>query len=543
MTIYQLINQSSPELIVMGTILVLGIGHFVLAVLPQASVSMISFLGLALACFEQICSFLAGETPGQRWLDVFVMDKFSAFFKILLMATGLLQIAGLLLIRPRNIQASGPEVEWPQWSGSVHLQILLLAQVLAGMLLVSSSDLIVCLFCMILMISCAIYQMHAQKMFLVLVESSIKLFFGKFVSVIFFLLAISLLFIATQKLELGHIQAVIQSGFAAAGRRPDEHGLQFMHLIHVDPAVLMLSAFFLFLVVLVHWIDLFPGLPLADFLQGSASWIWAFLVLSFRFAGLGFGSRLLLCLFSSSSGGQKITALCEWPPVLLALAGVSMLLPALLAITQTSVKRLLGYILMSQSGFYIMALSLLDFKGIEAMLFNIVIELLAVFGIFFSQMVIFPVYAKSSTESIGDDFEDYHGLLYKNAFASCGIIAFMCMLIGLPPTIGFIGKFTLIGVAVSQGRLWVAAVALLSMLFMSVGVFRLSFQIMRDCVPDLKKPQQQAQTGSFEKSFFRLNLPVHLSELFLWLLWVPVLALNFWSDALFAWVKKAFDLV
>src|SRR3954465_4653019 len=113
-----------------------------------------------------------------------------------------------------------------------------------------------------------------------------------------------------------------------------------------------------------------------------------------------------------------------------------------------------------------MRVLVLDELGIPALLFNLVIELFALMGSFY--VLSFLVNKLRS-----DRLEDLRGMLRRAVPECICLVMFLLCLVGSPPMPGFIGKFTLIGVAIRHQRLALAMVGIISMVISAVAVARL----------------------------------------------------------------------
>jgi len=58
-----------------------------------------------------------------------------------------------------------------------------------------------------------------------------------------------------------------------------------------------------------------------------------------------------------------------------------------------------------------------------------------------------------------EDLEDYAGLGWSSPWIGAAIVVFLASLTGLPPTIGFVGKWRLFEVSLDAGLAWLAVVA------------------------------------------------------------------------------------
>ena len=144
----------------------------------------------------------------------------------------------------------------------------------------------------------------------------------------------------------------------------------------------------------------------------------------------------------------------DWLPTVLAwLALASMLVGNLLALTQSNIKRLLGYSSIAHFGYLLIVLVVADGLAAETggvYLITYVLSTLAAFGV---------VILVSSTAS-GEDaaaLHHYRGLFWRRPYLTAVLTVSMLSLAGIPATVGFIGKFYVIALGVEAQRWWLVA--------------------------------------------------------------------------------------
>tara|TARA_R110002110_G_scaffold5201_2_gene26959 strand:- start:6774 stop:8225 length:1452 start_codon:yes stop_codon:yes gene_type:complete len=136
--------------------------------------------------------------------------------------------------------------------------------------------------------------------------------------------------------------------------------------------------------------------------------------------------------------------------VLAGLALASMLVGNLLALTQSNLKRILGYSSIAHFGYLLIVLVVADGLAAETggvYLITYVLSTLAAFGV---------VILISSTAG-GEDaaaLHYYRGLFWRRPYLTAVLTVAMLSLAGIPATVGFIGKFYLIALGVEAQRWW-----------------------------------------------------------------------------------------
>ena len=142
--------------------------------------------------------------------------------------------------------------------------------------------------------------------------------------------------------------------------------------------------------------------------------------------------------------------------VIVSIAVASMLIGNLLALMQDNVKRLLAYSSIAHMGYLLLAPLLAGPYGLEAV------------GLYLTAYVLMTLGAFAAIGYIGQEnvdarepaeLEDLRGLLWRRPFVGVCLSLMFLSLAGIPLTVGFIGKFYLIGAAVQAG-LWGPLLAL-----------------------------------------------------------------------------------
>jgi NADH-quinone oxidoreductase subunit N len=148
-----------------------------------------------------------------------------------------------------------------------------------------------------------------------------------------------------------------------------------------------------------------------------------------------------------------------WVPVIALLASVSIVLGNLVAIMQTSVRRLLAYSAIAHVGYMLLSLVSHTEQSFDALLYYSLTYALTTIGAF-------GVVAVVESKTGGDKLSDFAGLSRRAPILSFCMLIFMLSLAGIPPLAGFFGKFyiftsTLAGEPRSLGMLWLVILAIM----------------------------------------------------------------------------------
>nr|YP_010587862.1 NADH-plastoquinone oxidoreductase subunit 2 [Zannichellia palustris]WAB46493.1 NADH-plastoquinone oxidoreductase subunit 2 [Zannichellia palustris] len=185
-----------------------------------------------------------------------------------------------------------------------------------------------------------------------------------------------------------------------------------------------------------------------DVYEGSPTPVVAFLSVTSKVAASALATRIFDIPFYFSSN--------EWHLLLEILAILSMILGNLIAITQTSMKRMLAYSSIGQIGYVIIGIIVGDSNNgyasmITYMLFYISMNLGT-----FACIVLFGL--RTGTDNI----RDYAGLYTKDPFLALSLALCLLSLGGLPPLAGFFGKLYLFWCGWQAGLYFLVSIGLLT---------------------------------------------------------------------------------
>nr|YP_010471757.1 NADH dehydrogenase subunit B [Nervilia aragoana]YP_010471772.1 NADH dehydrogenase subunit B [Nervilia aragoana]UVG41115.1 NADH dehydrogenase subunit B [Nervilia aragoana]UVG41130.1 NADH dehydrogenase subunit B [Nervilia aragoana] len=185
-----------------------------------------------------------------------------------------------------------------------------------------------------------------------------------------------------------------------------------------------------------------------DVYEGSPTPVVAFLSVTSKVAASASATRIFDIPFYFSS--------TEWHLLLEILAILSMILGNLIALTQTSMKRMLAYSSIGQIGYVIIGIIVGDSNDgyasmITYMLFYISMNLGT-----FACIVSFGL--RTGTDNI----RDYAGLYTKDPFLALSLALCLLSLGGIPPLAGFFGKLYLFWCGWQAGLYFLVSIGLLT---------------------------------------------------------------------------------
>jgi NADH-quinone oxidoreductase subunit N len=199
-----------------------------------------------------------------------------------------------------------------------------------------------------------------------------------------------------------------------------------------------------------------------DAYEGAPVAVTALLSVGPKAAGLALLMRLMEALGPS------------WPsvaPLLVGLTVVTMTLGNLVALVQANVKRLLAYSTIAQVGYLLIGFVVATPVGREALLVYLVAYLFMNLGAF---ACVIAVVNDTGSESL----DAFRGLAQRAPALALSFALFLLSLAGIPPLLGFFGKFLLFGSAIAVGELWLAIAAAINSaiaLYYYVNLIRLMY--------------------------------------------------------------------
>ena len=184
-----------------------------------------------------------------------------------------------------------------------------------------------------------------------------------------------------------------------------------------------------------------------DVYQGAPTPVTAFLAGASKAAGFAMFIRVLF----EALGPLEV----QWVSILQLLAIASMALGAFAAIAQSSIKRLLAYSSIGHIGFALVGLTAGTQAGIAATITYITIYVLMTGGAFAL------VLAMKRDDVELDDINELSGLVRQSPGMAFALLVLMVSMAGLPPFLGFWGKFEVFRAAFEAGQVVMVVIGLL----------------------------------------------------------------------------------
>lgn len=407
--------------------------------------ALLSVLGLALTLGFTLAQIGQGITG---FNGMVVLDGFSVFVNALLLVSGLLGVA----LSYGYVKRMGIE------RGEYYT--LLLFSITGMMLMAQAADLII-VFLALELLSIPLYVLAAfARPRVESEEAGLKYFLLGAFATGFVVYGTALVFGATGSTNLMTIV-----GQAAPGS-------ENLLLLSIGAALILVGFGFKVAAVPFHmWTP--------DVYQGAPSAVTAFMSSGAKIAGFAALLRVFATAFPSIA--------VDMTGILWALAALTMILGNVIAIAQTNIKRLLAYSSIAHAGYILMAFvpygnAEVAPVSIAAGLFYLVAYALTNFGAWG------VVIALEKSEGRGLEIGDYAGLARKHPALAAAMTVFMLSLIGLPPTLGLVGKIYLFRAVIDGGFYGLAIIGVLTSLISAYYYLRVvAIMYIRDGNPETER--------------------------------------------------------
>jgi NADH-quinone oxidoreductase subunit N len=195
-----------------------------------------------------------------------------------------------------------------------------------------------------------------------------------------------------------------------------------------------------------------------DVYQGAPAPSAAFIASGSKVAGFFLFYQLMVIGLAGAEGSAVWHGyVAGWVPVVAIVATLSMVLGNLVAIRQTSVRRLLAYSAVAHAGYMLLGILSHTEQSLSALVYYAITYALTLLGAF-------GVVAVVEEGTGGDALSDFAGLSRRAPVASFCMLIFLLSLAGIPPLAGFFGKFYLFSVVLTStpgtlGLLWLVVLA------------------------------------------------------------------------------------
>lgn len=179
-----------------------------------------------------------------------------------------------------------------------------------------------------------------------------------------------------------------------------------------------------------------------DVYEGAPTPVTAFFATAPKVAAMALIARLVHDGFGAAPG--------DWGQIIALLAVASMFVGAIAAIGQRDIKRLMAYSSISHMGFAMVGLAAGSAEGVQAMLIYMAIYVTMSIGVF-----AFILTMARDGRAV-TDIDSLRQLSKAEPLKALALLVLMFSLAGVPPLLGFFGKFAVLMAAVNAGMTWLA---------------------------------------------------------------------------------------
>lgn len=415
----QTLSLFAPELwLAISASLLLGFGYWG----GKDRSSFARYYAIVILIVFAVMSFVLGKPEGYAFKEALIIDSFARYAKLLIGFAA----ATALLFSKSYFEAE--KLERYEYS------VLVLYSVLGMSIMVSSNSLL-SLYIGIEMQSLALYVMAAfNRDSLRASEAGLKYFVLGALSSGLLLYGASLIYGFTGSLEYPQIANSITEQGAQPG-------------IVAGMVFLLCGLAFKISAAPFHmWTP--------DVYEGAPTPVTGFFSAAPKFAAMALIARVLIGPF------EGITS--SWQQVIVVISVLSMAVGALGALRQTNIKRLMAYSSIANMGYALVPLAAGTVAGIQGLLIFMSIYVISVIGIF--ALILQMRIRNGMVEKI----TDLSGLSKSNRGMAMLMTMFMFSLMGIPPLLGFFGKYFAFVPAAQAGLMPLVIIALI---FSVIGAF------------------------------------------------------------------------
>jgi NADH-quinone oxidoreductase subunit N len=422
----ELLRLAAPEaILVIAALIVLAAD---LTTLRELEIHLRFIIGGTIACVGCATAaawMLAVPAHANAFGGMLVMDPLTQFVKIALL--GLTIFTVLISIESNFTEHVGE-----------YLAIILFAAV--GMMFLVSSEDVLMIFISLELTSLSLYILTAfNKRNVKSAEAALKYFLFGGMSAAFTLFGLSLLYGLSGATNLGQIAGALK------GR-----GLDPLLIV----AIVMTVIGFGFKVAAVPF-----HLWAPDAYEGAPTPSAAFIASGSKVASFFIFAKVMMLGFAGAEGsGAWRHFVSGWVPALAIVAALSMVLGNLVAIVQSSVRRLIAYSAIAHAGYMLLGVMSHGAQSLASLLYYAVTYGLTTLGAFGVVAVV--------EDSLGEEkLSSFAGLSRRSPVISFCMLVFMLSLAGIPPLAGFFGKFYVFAAALNTGApnlglLWLVILAI-----------------------------------------------------------------------------------
>lgn len=377
------------------------------------------FAGLCLALFF---NFQDWNTNTSYYNDMMRFDNYAIMFSSLI-----IEISMLWFFMSQSFFKS-------ETSLTDHYAVMLFA--IAGAIVMTCYTNIIMLFIGIEILSISMYIMAASdKSNVKSNEAGLKYFLMGSFATGFLLFGIALIYGVCGSFNLTAIANYVTN-----------NATTLPSLFYAGLILLLVGLFFKISVVPFHW-----WAP--DVYDGAPTPVTAFMATVVKVAAFVAFFRLFSSCFTSIQSW--------WVDVMMIISAITMIIGNVIAVSQTSFKRMLAYSSISHAGYMLMAIIACNTTGAKALLLYSFAYAAASLGAFAFLNIM-------SNQLKNENIDAMRGLAKNNPMLAIILTIIMFSFAGIPPVAGFFAKYYMFYASVEKGNIWLVIVAVISSL---IGVY------------------------------------------------------------------------
>jgi NAD(P)H-quinone oxidoreductase subunit 2 len=363
---------------------------------PQVAIAMLVLASLMLVGQFSLPQAVALFPTGSNVNGLFTVDKLTVVFGFISCMIGIICV----------FMSMG--YDWRFGTNKGEFYAVLLTAVLAVLLLSGTTDLIMLFVGLETLTICCVVLSGFNKKDRKSNEASLKYLLSTAATTATFLYGLSFLYGMTGFTNYYEIAASLQTATT-------------------QPSLLLILLIVLLLSVVGFKVSMVPfHMWTPDVYEGAPTPVTAFLSVGSKLGGFVVAIRLLSLVFGSAHA--------DWMPIVSVLAMLSMIIGNLVALAQTSLKRMLAYSSIAHVGYLLIGLAAATRESTAAMIFYLIVYAFMNLGAFTAAILI-------ENEIGTDNIDDLAGLLRKRPWVAIGLSLCLLNLAGLPvPPAGFLAK-------------------------------------------------------------------------------------------------------
>ncbi|NHQ61069.1 NADH-quinone oxidoreductase subunit N [Chlorobium sp. BLA1] len=431
---------------------------------------------------------------GEIFFGMYVIDRYALFFKYFFVVSGIIAVIITMADEQFNREVK-----------SMGEYYALIISMVIGMIMMASSGDLLMIFLSMELVSFSAYILTGYfKRNRRSSEAALKYLVYGAVSSGLMIYGFSLIYGLTAQTNLIKISAALAA-----------HGY--------DPLIMILAT----LLILAGFGYKIGAVPFhfwsPDVYEGAPTPITAYLSVASKAAGFALLMRFFYIAVPRAALPAEDVMGIDWHALLIVLSIASMVYGNVVALWQKNVKRLLAYSSIAHAGYLLLGVLLRDALGTQATLFYLTSYFLMNFGAFY---VVTLIANKTGSENL----EDYRGLGRRMPIAGAALTVFLISLVGLPPTIGFIGKLMIFSALLAKGSLYIW-LALIGVLTSVISLYYYMLIPLNMYLRDSEQPEEK----SFNPGLIANILMSFLMILTLWfgLFFTPLSDFARYSSAMF----------